>query len=119
MKKFCLLLVALLPFAALAQCPTDLLISDQATLDNFVTNNPGCTDLPGNLVIEGGDIVDLSSLSALASVGGGITIRNNPLLATLTGLGSVVSVGSSVVVTCTISGALSCFTTPILPQRSG
>ena len=70
MKKFYLLLVALLPFAAFAQCPTDLVIGDQATLDNFVTNNPGCVNLPGDLTIEGADSANTAIHTANDTVDG-------------------------------------------------
>lgn len=80
----CLILVSFLGYG---QCPvTQIILTSQADIDNFSTTYPGCTS-PGNgILISGNDISDLSGLSNLSYVGGGFSIINNPLLASLDGL---------------------------------
>ena len=44
--------------------------STQEQIDNFQTDYPYCTEIEGNVIIEGYDITNLDSLSVLNSVGG-------------------------------------------------
>ncbi|MEZ4934061.1 MAG: putative metal-binding motif-containing protein, partial [Saprospiraceae bacterium] len=68
--------------------------NSQAAVDAW----PSCfTTISGNLTINGADITDLSPLSALTSVGVGLLIYNNGMLANLNGLSSLNSVGGLII----------------------
>jgi len=66
----------------------DIILSSQAELNDFEIQY-----VNGDLTISGPDIVDLSPLSALASVKGALIITENPLLTNLEGLNSLIEVG--------------------------
>lgn len=74
------------------QCPAgDVELLSQADVDAFGANYPNCTHIDGNLFIGSiqvpdSDITDLSPLSNLIVVNGGIYIWHNPELTTLSGL---------------------------------
>lgn len=74
-------------------CEGDVLLNSQMAVDAFMANNPGCTHISGNLTISGDGITNLSSLNAVTSIGGNLTIKNTTILYNLTGLGSVNSIG--------------------------
>ncbi|MCK7591908.1 T9SS type A sorting domain-containing protein [Subsaxibacter sp. CAU 1640] len=60
----------LLPFLGFSQCPEgNLLLFSQSDIDNFSNTYPNCTAIQGFVIIQGSDIVDVSSLSMLNSVG--------------------------------------------------
>jgi len=68
-------------------CPSgDITFSSQAQIDNFPTDYPGCTNIPGNLTISANDINDLSGLKQVATVEKSINICDNPILTSLDGL---------------------------------
>ncbi len=72
-------------------CPDvdTLVFSTQQQLINFLEGHPTCTDIPSNVIIGGAgdtDITDLSPLSNIVSIGGNLSIFNNPLLENLGGL---------------------------------
>lgn len=70
-----------------AQCPTgDVTFSTQGQIDSFQINYPGCTDIPGNVLISGVDITNLQGLIGLESVSGCLLIKENPVLTSLHGL---------------------------------
>ncbi|NJO02746.1 MAG: hypothetical protein HC880_14635 [Bacteroidia bacterium] len=50
-------------------------MSSQAQVNAF-----NCSEIGGNLIIQGEDITDLSPLSGLTKVGGGLIIVDNPQL---------------------------------------
>ena len=100
-------------------------LSSQSDIDNFQFAFPGCTDLEGNVTISGNDIANLDGLTmlntivgylligdyyseaanpilasltgleGLTSIGGGLYIQGNTALTSLTGLESLISIGSS------------------------
>ena len=78
---------------SLAQCPDNITFSTQGQIDSFQINYPGCTEIMGNVIINGSDIINLNGLDSLVSIGGCLKIENNPLLANLDGLQSLVSIG--------------------------
>lgn len=90
MKKITTLLAFLLMLPGIAYAQTcgvgGLVFNNQASIDNFNTNNPGCTQIVGSVTISGTDIANLNGLSAITSISGDLTIDNNPLLTNLTGL---------------------------------
>lgn len=99
MLKYYLSFIALcfLNGQLLAQCPSgDVILETQAELDAFVETYPNCTEIEGDLFIGdlfGSDINDISGLSALTSVGGGLYVAVCPELTTLSGLDGITTVG--------------------------
>ena len=69
-----------------AQCPSELVLSSQEQVDNFLINYPNCTIINGDVEVIGDNISNLNSFTNLTSVNGDLTIRNCPLLSTLSGL---------------------------------
>jgi len=65
----------------------------QDDVDNFTVNYPGCTELEGDVIINGSDITNLAGLSGVTSIGGGLNIWDNPALTSLTGLEGLTSIG--------------------------
>src|SRR5690606_5393100 len=58
-------------FTTLPQCPAgNVTLTSQAEIDDFATDYPNCTEVSGNLIIQGDNITDLTPLSNLTSVGG-------------------------------------------------
>ncbi len=74
MKKVFLSIFTLLfiQLAAFSQpcLPDGITFSTQEQIDNFQNNNPDCTEIEGNVLIEGNDITNLEGLSVLEAVGG-------------------------------------------------
>ena len=68
MKKT-LLILLILPFISLAQCPTNITLTSQSDIDSFSTTYPNCTEIPGRLNIFGTSINDLTPLGIIVSVG--------------------------------------------------
>jgi hypothetical protein len=69
-------------------CSGDVTLSSQADVNAF-----DCTEVTGNLTVEGDDINDLSPISSLNSVSGFLDIFLNPTLTSLGGLENLTSVG--------------------------
>ena len=57
--------------------PEGIEFTTQEQIDNFQTNNPGCTEIEGNIIILGNDITNLNGLSVATSIGGDINISGN------------------------------------------
>jgi hypothetical protein len=66
--------------------PEGITFTTQEEIDNFQTNYPGCTEIEGGVTISGNDINNLSGLSVLTSIAGGLEIVNNYTLTSLNGL---------------------------------
>ncbi|CAG5068389.1 hypothetical protein DYBT9623_01119 [Dyadobacter sp. CECT 9623] len=68
-------------------------LNNQAAIDNFATNYPGCFRVGHSshgLTISGSDITNLDGLLGITSMGmGGITIKDNPQLTDITGLSNI------------------------------
>ena len=85
---------------AAPSCPSgDITFSTQAEIDAFPATYPGCTTITGNVSISGSDIVNLSGLSAVTSIGGSLSITYNSLLTSLNGLDAVTSIGGGLSIT--------------------
>jgi hypothetical protein len=97
MKNLLLLFTAvLICFAAATpqSClPEGIIFSTQEQIDNFQTNYPECTEIEGDVTIQGAGITNLDGLSVLASIGGKLEIRANSSLGSLVGLESLISIG--------------------------
>jgi len=50
--------------------PSGITFSTQEQIDNFQTNYPNCTEIEGDVIIEGNDITNLDGLSVLTAIGG-------------------------------------------------
>jgi hypothetical protein len=101
MKKLYLFIIGLLlSSTGLSQSclPEGIGFNDQAEIDNFQVNYPGCTEIEGNVEIEGDNILNLDGLSVLTSIGGQLYITNNDLLGNIIGLASLTSVGGSLLI---------------------
>jgi CubicO group peptidase (beta-lactamase class C family) len=69
--------------------PEGITFSTQAQIDNFQTNYPGCTEIEGDVTINGTDITNLNGLNVLTSIGGYLDIIDNNALISLSGLDSI------------------------------
>jgi len=102
MKKlvFIFVLAIIIPTSAFSQgCLSGgITFSTQAEIDAFQTNYPNCSEIQGNVTVEGSDITNLNGMNALTSFGGDLYISNNDSLTDLTGLESITYIGSHVVV---------------------
>ena len=73
----------------------------QTEIDNFQTNYPGCTELMGDVTVEGYDITNLDSLIGLISIEGNLNMSCinpagfpcNPILNSILGLANLTSIG--------------------------
>ena len=63
----------------------------QNEVDNFPSQHPNCTEIPGNLIILESSITNLDSLYQIVSVGNRISIRGNSQLENLNGLSNIIS----------------------------
>lgn len=90
MKKLIVLtvLVLSLTITVLSQSclPNGITFSTQEQIDNFQFNFPGCTEIEGNVTIEGEFIENLNGLDILTTIGGDLQIALNPILTDITGL---------------------------------
>ncbi|MBU2650043.1 MAG: T9SS type A sorting domain-containing protein [Bacteroidetes bacterium] len=75
--------------------PEGITFNTQAQIDNFQTNHPNCTEIEGNVEINGNDITNLNGLNVLTSIGGDIEISGNYILTNLMGLENLTSIGGS------------------------
>lgn len=90
------LFLVLSTFSARAQCPTGpLTLNSQAEVAAFP---PGCSTLPQSLRIQGEDIVDLGPLGHLQTIGGTLSIADNPRLVSLRGLQKLRAVRGSLTI---------------------
>jgi hypothetical protein len=96
MKKLFLLIAAVFFYPLLLysqEClPDGITFTNQAQIDNFKTNHPGCTQIMGNVEISGDDITNLNGLNKVTHFGGMVEIVDNPSLTSLAGLGELTSV---------------------------
>ena len=74
MKKllFAIALIVFCHASIMAQpcLPEGITFTTQAQIDNFQTNFPNCTEIEGDVIIEGNDITNLNGLNVLNSTGG-------------------------------------------------
>lgn len=92
-------IITLFAYESQAQCPTGTTtLATQAAVNNFIATYPNCQNMTGDLIIGGSSSSNPSDISSLAglpivSVGGLLTIRNNPMLTDLSGFSMLTSVG--------------------------
>lgn len=76
--------------------------STQGQIDSFAINNPGCTEVLGNLIIQEstlGNISNLNGLNPITEINGYLHVFCNEDLETLAGLENLTAVGGSVDIT--------------------
>jgi hypothetical protein len=79
--------------ACMSHClPEEITFTAQEEIDNFQINYPGCTEIEGDVHIDGESISNLSGLNVLTSIGGFLTIINTNL-PNLDGLENLIFVG--------------------------
>ncbi len=97
MKKFTLFIV--LTFMSqvilLSQpCfPSGITFTNQTDIDSFTTNHPNCTEIGGDLIIDGVDIYNLNGLSVITQVDGDLVVFECHTLSSLEGLNNITYVG--------------------------
>jgi hypothetical protein len=81
MKTILILVIGLfaLYIANAQSClPNGITFSTQAQIENFQKNYPGCIQIQGDVVIDGGnDITNLVGLNVLNSLNGNLWIQSN------------------------------------------
>lgn len=92
--KILIFCIVLFSFDGFSQCGSGTLtLNSQQAVDEFVVNYPGCTVFTGSLQISGSDISDLSPLSSITSIVGGLRLSNNPSLTSIQGLHNITNIG--------------------------
>ncbi|WP_276372359.1 T9SS type A sorting domain-containing protein [Chryseolinea sp. H1M3-3] len=74
-------------------CEGNIILTSQAEVDAFQ-----CNKIIGSLTISGGDIINIEGLSSLKTIGGTLTIENNPMLTNLNGLFSLDSITGTLII---------------------
>ncbi|MCK4407656.1 MAG: T9SS type A sorting domain-containing protein [Bacteroidales bacterium] len=101
MKKLTLLFVIALTIQVTVSSqpclPEGITFTTQTQIDSFQIVHPNCTEIEGDVLIEGNDITNLNGLSILTVFGGNLSIMNNPALTSLTGLGNVTAIAGSLI----------------------
>jgi len=82
-----------------SQClPEGITFSTQEQIDSFQTDYPDCTEILGDVTIEGDDISNLSGLNVITKINGDLRITANWSLEHLVGLNNLDSIGKSLMV---------------------
>jgi hypothetical protein len=80
--------------------PDGTTFTTQSQIDNFQTAFPNCTEIEGDVLIQGNDITNLNGLNVLTTILGTLSIGDgtggNPALTNLTGLVNVTIIGGNV-----------------------
>ena len=84
--------------------PEGIMFETQAEIDSFQINYPGCTEIEGDVTINGDNITNLNGLITLNSIAGNLIIgvdygwNANPALEYLTGLENLTSIGGNLTI---------------------
>ena len=78
--------------------PEGITFTTQEEIDNFQVNHPNCTEIEGDVTIDGDDITNLEGLSMVTSIGGNLFIgsyfgNTNAALLSISGLEGLTSIG--------------------------
>jgi hypothetical protein len=79
--------------------PEGITFFTQEQIDNFQINHPNCTEIEGDVTIHGDDITNLNRLSVLTSIGGSLSVSDNEVLISLTGLEGLSSIEGNISIT--------------------
>ena len=97
MRKITLLLTVMSCFNiisyAQACLPEGIIFSRQTQIDSFQIVYAGCTEIEGEVIISGAEIINLNGLNVLTRVDSNLIIIKNDLLTNLTGLDALTYVG--------------------------
>ena len=66
----------------------------QSEIDDFASDYPGCSQIIGNVNIEGDDITNLDGLAVLTEIQGELNIYNAVALNSLSGLDNLTNIGA-------------------------
>jgi len=75
--------------------PEGISFQTQAQIDNFVFNHPKCTEIEGDVIIQGEEILNLNGLSVITDIWGSLTIYECNHLKFLSGLDQLTEIGAS------------------------
>ncbi len=78
--------------------PDGITFTTQAEIDSFQINYPGCTEIEGDVVIEGDEIYNLNGLDVLTYIGRSLMIMDCESLSTLNGLESLMSIELALII---------------------
>ncbi|MFC2101983.1 T9SS type A sorting domain-containing protein [Bacteroidota bacterium] len=96
MKKQLFLFLVIIAFPVLVSAqpclPDGITFTTQSQIDSFQINYPGCTEIEGDVTIDGNQITNLNGLSVLTSIGGSLTVKYTETLTSLGGLDNVTSI---------------------------
>lgn len=76
--------------------PEGITFYSQEQIDNFYVNHEFCTEIGGDVVLDGSDISNLNGLENIISIGGSLNISNNSELIDLGGLDELSVIGGNV-----------------------
>lgn len=74
--------------------PGGITFTSQAQVNAFPTNYPGCTEILGDININGSNISNLNPLVQITKVNGELRIHNCPSLTSLSGLNNISTAGT-------------------------
>lgn len=95
MRNIYFFFAALLSLTTAAQCPPGgLTITSQAQLNTFITTYPDCTQINGDVIIDGVNITSLAGLANIITITGAVEIREVSNLTSLNGLQNLETVGT-------------------------
>jgi hypothetical protein len=101
MKKLLLILTScLFSLSLLSQSclPEGITFTTQSQIDSFQIVHPNCTEIEGDVYINGDDIYNLNGLNVIVSIGGNLLIESNDILTDLTGLENLESISGSLLI---------------------
>lgn len=93
-----LLLCLALPLTGQSCLPEGITFANQAEIDNFQTNYPGCQVIEGDVIVASGNFSNLQGLSAVRKIAGGLRIEFNPSITSLHGLHLMDTIGGEFMV---------------------
>jgi len=70
----------------------------QEQIDNFIINNPTCSTILGDVIIEGNEINNLLLLKNIENIKGNLQIENNHKLLSLDGLDYVSNISNNIII---------------------
>ncbi|RLD53162.1 MAG: hypothetical protein DRJ05_16810, partial [Bacteroidetes bacterium] len=83
--------------ACVSQClPNGITFMTQEQIDDFQTDYPDCTEIEGDVEIEGNTITNLDGLINIQLIDGELEIHDNNQLSSLLGLASLSSINGSI-----------------------
>ena len=99
MKKLLLLIIIYIfvhAHASSQSCvPIFIVFTSQSEIDSFQITYPNCTEIEGDVLINGADISNMDGLNMLTAIGGHLEILYNDVLTSITGLMNVNSIGGN------------------------